>query len=67
MQLTEDDIMEYKALYRRHFGETLTDDEAWKQAHNLIHFMRLITELPPDAADSKVTNKGKTDPVGNQP
>jgi len=47
MQLTKEDIEEFKFLYVKHYNQDLSDDEAWILAHNLIHFFSLITELPP--------------------
>jgi hypothetical protein len=48
MQLTQTDIEEFKAIYRKHYGHDLPDDEAWSMARNLIHLFRLITEPLPD-------------------
>ena len=59
MQLSYEDILEYKRLHYKHFGEKLTDDEAWILAHNMIHFFSLITEIPPA--------NGKSSPLEEPP
>jgi hypothetical protein len=39
LQLSEEDLLEYQAIYSKHFGNSISDTEAWIQihtCHNLI-------------------------------
>jgi hypothetical protein len=54
MELSQNDINEFKAIYLKNFGEEISDEEAWPMARNLLHLMTIITEPLPDSTDAPV-------------
>jgi len=48
MQLTQQDIDEFKATYRQHFGKDLPDEQAWPMARNLLYLFSMIYRPVPD-------------------
>jgi hypothetical protein len=42
MMLSNEDIQEFKVLYKNHFGEDLSDDEALERATRLIELVRVV-------------------------
>ena len=43
MMLSKQAIKEYKEIYKKEYGEELSDEEAIKQGTNLIELVKLIT------------------------
>ncbi len=55
MQLTDEDILEFAAVWREEFGEEISEVEARRQASQLIQlYTLLIRPLRPEATDPKV-------------
>ncbi len=48
MQLSQEDIEEFKAIYRKDYGTTLTDGEALDLATSFFHLMLAIYRPLPD-------------------
>jgi len=46
MQLTQSDIIEYKALVKAKWGKDISDAEAMEDALSLIRFVDLVRKLP---------------------
>jgi hypothetical protein len=46
MQLTQEDIIEYKALVKATWGKDISDAEAMEDALSLIRFVDLVRKLP---------------------
>jgi hypothetical protein len=42
--LTDTDIQEFQAMYRKHFGIDLSEDEARKMGEELIRLVRIVYE-----------------------
>jgi hypothetical protein len=42
MSLSKQAIEEYKQIYKKNFGEEISDEEARKQGENLIELFRVI-------------------------
>jgi hypothetical protein len=42
MQLTDEDIMEFQALYKKHFGKDLGKDEALAKGIQLIRLLEVV-------------------------
>lgn len=42
MALSKEAIEEYKRIYRKNFGEDISDEEAREQGENLIDLFRVI-------------------------
>lgn len=42
MELSKKAIEEYKEIYQEEFGETLTDQETYEQASNLLRLFKVI-------------------------
>jgi len=42
MALSKEAIEEYKQIYKKHFGEEISDEEARMQGENLIALFRVI-------------------------
>jgi hypothetical protein len=55
MSVTPTDVASFKALYLKHFGITLSDDDARKSAEQLLRLFRAVYA------------GGKTDWIGRQP
>jgi len=55
MKLTKKTIEEYKEIYQRKFGETLTDKEAYEQASNLIRIFYIIFQALTSEQENKNT------------
>ncbi|MEK7630489.1 MAG: hypothetical protein AAB417_00445 [Patescibacteria group bacterium] len=48
MELTEDDIREYQAIWKKEFGEEISVEEARRSASQLLELYRsLLFEDPP--------------------
>ncbi len=47
MELTPQDIEEFKAAYKEAFGEDITDDEAREMAQRVLRLYELLSEKPP--------------------
>ena len=45
MNLPREAIEEFKEIYRKEFGEELSDDEASRKANNLIELFQVISEV----------------------
>jgi hypothetical protein len=45
MQLNNDDIEEFKDIYRREYGEELTDADAERRARQLLAFYEVILHI----------------------
>ena len=45
MQLNNDDIQEFKDIYRREYGEELTDADAERRARQLLQFYEVILHI----------------------
>ena len=45
MQLQPEDIQKYKEIYKKEFGEEITDAEAEEQGRNLVEFFRLLIDI----------------------
>jgi hypothetical protein len=53
MQLDETDIREFKELWEREFGETLSDETSREYASNLLTFFTVLAEpLPSEQGTS---------------
>lgn len=42
MQLSKEAVEKYKRIYRAEFGENISDQEAHKQASNLLQLFKII-------------------------
>jgi hypothetical protein len=42
MQLTDEDIMEFQVLYKKHFGKDLGKDEALAKGIQLIRLLEVV-------------------------
>lgn len=42
--LTDTDIQEFQAMYRKHFGVDLNEEEAKKMSEELIRLVRVVCE-----------------------
>ena len=42
MELSKEAIEEYKRIYKAEFGEEISDQEAYKQAINLLQLFKII-------------------------
>ena len=40
--LSDDQIIKFQALYKKHFGEEITREEAYEQGAKLIRLVRLV-------------------------
>ena len=45
MQLSQKDIDEFKEIYRRQFGEDISDDEARQMGTRLLRFFKVLLEI----------------------
>jgi hypothetical protein len=45
IDLTDDDVAEFRALHRRETGQALTDEQAREHATNLIRLVALVAKL----------------------
>ena len=57
MTLPKKAIEEYKQIYKKQFGEELTDAEAQEQATNLIEFFELLIAIDKKKPQNKETVK----------
>jgi hypothetical protein len=46
MPLPQQAIEQLKAIYRKHYGRDLTDDEAWEMGHRLLRVYSVLFRLP---------------------
>lgn len=53
MKLSKKAIDEYKEIYRREYGKTLTDQEAYEQASNLLRLFKVIYRPLPSEKKQK--------------
>ena len=44
--LTQSDIEELKAIYRRTYGRDLADNEAWAMGNRLVRLFAVLLRLP---------------------
>jgi len=56
MQLTNQDIQEFKRLYKKDYGVELTDKEATQFAPKVINLVRIANE-PTNKSNNKIDNK----------
>jgi hypothetical protein len=59
MPLQQHHIEEYKRIYKKQFGEDLSDAEAWEQATNLINLARLLLTHRLPESEPLTSNDGK--------
>jgi hypothetical protein len=45
MQLTQEDIDEFKALYRKHYGQDISDTEARDMGMRLLRVLKVILDV----------------------
>jgi hypothetical protein len=62
MQLPDESIKEFQALYEKEYGQKLTWEEARDAAQNLIDFMEVLMEC--DIKEKKREARLKTEPKG---
>ena len=62
MQLPDESIKEFQALYEKEYGQKLTWEEAREAAQNLIDLMEVLMEG--DIKEKKRQNRLKTEPKG---
>ena len=56
MYFSPQQIKEFKAIYKRGYGEDLTDEQAYEMAARVITFFKIVLRpLPPDNCPSKPT------------
>jgi flagellin-specific chaperone FliS len=54
MRLSKEAIEEFKEIYEREFGKTITDEEAQEMGQNLISLFKIIyREIPLDNDDKQ--------------
>jgi len=53
MELSKKAIEEYKEIYQREYGKTLTDQEAYEQASNLLRLFKVIYRSLPSEKEDK--------------
>lgn len=53
MKLSKKAIDEYKEIYRREYGKTLTDEDAYEQASNLLRLFKVIYRPLPSEKKNK--------------
>ena len=53
MELSKKAIDEYKEIYQREYGKTLTDQEAYEQASNLLRLFKVIYRPLPSKKKNK--------------
>jgi len=53
MKLSKKAIDEYKEIYKRKFGEEITDQEAYEQASNLLRLFKVIYRPLPSEKKNK--------------
>lgn len=46
MQLTRKSLEKFKTLYKHHFGEELSDEEAKRKAEWLVELYRVVYDVP---------------------
>lgn len=46
MKLTEEDILEFKNLYKKYFEEELSDEEALERGMKLIRLIKAVLRPP---------------------
>lgn len=63
MPLSQKDIDELKAIYRKNYGSDLTDDQAWEMGHRLLRVYSVLFRLPPSKipSESKGSNPVQVD------
>lgn len=49
MKLSTKAVEDFKAIYRREYGENLSDDEARELAIQLLELVRLLATHPPES------------------
>ena len=62
MILSPESIKEFKAAYKKEFGEELSEKEAYEKLLRLVNFLRAALLPPPIYA--KITNTSKQPPSG---
>jgi len=55
MPITQSDINQLKIIYAKHFGEHLSNDDAWKMGIGLVNLFRLILDDKREPIDPKKT------------
>lgn len=53
MPLTQNAIDDLKAIYRRKYGEDLSDDEAWEMGNRLLRLFAVLTRAPKPKQDEQ--------------
>jgi hypothetical protein len=54
MQLSKEEIDEFKRIYKAEFGEEISDQEAMKKETRLVNLLRVICRTgPPDKEDTE--------------
>jgi hypothetical protein len=56
MPLPRSAIEELKAIYRKHYGKDLTDDEAWAMGHRLLRVFAVLMRVPAPPREEKGSN-----------
>lgn len=49
MQLSQESLAEYKALFKKHYGQDLTDTEALESATRLLNFCETVLKMAHEA------------------
>jgi hypothetical protein len=55
--ITELDLKEYKIIYKKHFGQILTDKEALAQATAIINLFRILFKINKNENEKYARNK----------
>jgi hypothetical protein len=44
-QLSQEQIDEFKEIFKKHYGKELSNEEAYESAHNLVNYFELLLDL----------------------
>ena len=51
--LTQKDIDELRAIYRKKYGKDLSNDDAWEMGNRLLRLFAVLTSLPTESDDRR--------------
>jgi hypothetical protein len=56
MPLSQQAIEDLKAIYRKHYGRDLPDEEAWEMGHRLLRIFTVLTRMPKKSSKHEGSN-----------
>jgi hypothetical protein len=57
MYLTEEQLTQFQNLYQKHFGTTISREQAYEEGMKLVRLMQLIYKPMPDTGSERLQKR----------